>query len=200
MIQFPAGKSDKILAPMYPLVLTRPGPQKQTWMITSPPADRRQVARHWNKEANRTEACQCTPPCQSSRQDYFTGAQLLRHTDTEGHRHWEPVILHLTEQTVRSIYSQMRTRGDNGDLCGMLVMLSRMSGPNGRVAVHGILRVPDRERMRINVDECLLQRLHITAGFFGKRLDDDEDSELGRSDPPRRNPDPVKPRVAKGRG
>lgn len=198
MLSFPAGKKDHLLTPMFPLVLTRPDKSKRTWLITSPPADRRQVRRHWNEEYGRTEPCSCTPPCRTSREDYFTGAHLLRHTDVDGTRHWEPVVLHATEQTVRSIYSQCRMRGDDGDLCGLLVCLHRTGGDNGRVTVDGILRVPDRERQRIDVDACLLSRLHITSGFFGKRLDDEEEEPEVQTIPPARSRDD-KPRVPKGK-
>lgn len=198
-------KRHKIIEVLYPPRIARPDHQARTWIVISPIPDRIQVRRHWNKDSGVTEVCQCEPPCGTSREDYFTGALQHQGTSADGASLWEPVVLHLTEQTVRSIYLYIRMRQDEGDLQGLKITMQRQGGrANDRVTCRHVERgsITDSVR-RIDVAAVVHTRLRITTQFFGKQLLDDDTVS-----PPSINADQVvtparsrstKPKVAKGK-
>jgi len=196
-----AGRKFRVLPAMHPVRIMRPDNQRRKWFITSLPTERISVKRHWNKELSCTEACTCEPACMSSRDDYFTGALFLIAGGHVDEQVVEQVVLHCTEQTVRSAYTLLRTRGDDGDLAGCLLCLQRVGGGNGRVQVVSIERgILTDSRPRIDVAGVVLSRMRLTADFFGRRFDaDEEHPSLNQIVPPARSRDD-KPRVPKGKG
>jgi len=190
---------DHILPGMHPLMIERPQPMVRTFIITSPITQRVQVRRHWNEESGRTEPCRCEPPCGTMREDYFTGALMLKHTDPDGTRHWEQVVLHLTETTVRSIYAVIQMRGDKGDLQHLAIQLKRVGNANGRVTVTSWVRMPAKDRPGIDVAGVILKRLHIATNMFSEKIDHDTDAPepTEQTETPARTRE-EKPRVPKG--
>jgi len=169
--------TERILPSPHPVRISRPDQLKRTWLIIGKPSERIQVRRHWNAGAGKTEACRCEPMCSSGREDYFCPALQMLPGVSEGERVWEPVVLHCTETTVRGIYITMRARRDDGDLQGILAILQRVGGGNGRVASSGILRCPVSPHWpRIDVGAVLLDRMGVSADFFGKRFDSEEEA------------------------
>lgn len=195
----------RIIPVFHPVRIARPDRVNRRWIITSPLAHRIQVTRHWNIEHGVTEVCQCQPACATSREDYFTGALQAQGQGTDGAKLWEPVVLHLTEQTVRSIYLLMRSRNDDGDLQGNMVSLERQgTRANDRVVCRDVQRgrITSATPM-IDVAQVVLFRLRITTDFFGQKLLDDDAASpqsvnVEQVIPPARARND-KPRVAKGR-
>jgi len=191
---------ERILPSPHPVRIARPDNLKRSFLIIGQPLERIQVRRHWNREAGKTEACTCEPMCPSGREDYFTAALQMLPGASEGERVWEPVVLHLTETTVRGIYLTMRARRDDGDLRGMLVILQRVGGGSGRVTVVTASRaVLTDARPRIDVAGVVAARLRITTDFFGMRFDENQEpASANNVIPPARSRDD-KPRVPKGK-
>jgi len=190
----------RILPAMHPVRITRPDNTQRKWLVTSTPVERIQVRRHWNKERGCTEVCTCEPSCDSMREDYFTGALLFIPGGQEGEQVFEQVVLHCTEQTVRSAYTSMRTHRDDGDLAGAILCLQRVGGGSGRVCVVSTSRsVLTDNRPRIDVAGVVASRLRITTDFFGMKFDEaKEPASANNVIPPARSRDD-KPRVPKGR-
>lgn len=173
MAESRAKVAERILPSPHPIRIARPDQLKRSWLIIGGPEKRIQVRRHWNRERGVTEPCQCEPICHSGREDYFSPALQLMSGPNPEERLWEPVVLHTTETTIRGAYIKMRSGNDNGDLMGMLITLQRVGGGNGRVAISGSMRCPVSELWpRIDVGRVLLDRLGVSADFFGRRFDD----------------------------
>jgi len=164
----------RILPVQHPARIARPDSTKGDWIITSPPIERIQVRRHWNKDRKCTEPCTCEPACHSMREDYFTAALQHLPGASQGESVWEPVVLHLTEATVRGIYTYIRTRGDDGDLKGLRVTLSKTGADHSRTRVWMVTRGTVGEgRPLFDVGQVLIRRLGLTVDFFGHKFDDD---------------------------
>jgi len=98
---------------------------------------------------------------------------------SDGEKVFEQVVLHLTETTVRGIYSFVRTRGDDEDLAGLLVRLQRIGGGSGRVVVVACQRHPlTSARPKIDVSGVVLARLRLSTDFFSKRFDMEDGSAV----------------------
>lgn len=194
------GRKPRILPAFHPVRITRPDEVKRTWLITSLVNERIQVRRHWNRERACTEPCQCEPACDSMREDYFTGALLFVPGGEPGEQIMEPVVLHATEQTIRSAYTSLRIHHDDGDLAGCLLCLQRVGGNKGRVSVVSTGRATLTDsRPRIDVAAVVLQRLRTSTDFFGVKFDADDDlPSVNAVIPPLRSRSD-KPRVPKGR-
>jgi len=192
-------KRPRILPPMHPVRIVRPDETRRKWLITSLPPERVQVRRHWNKERACTEVCSCEPACQTMREDYFTGALMLLPGGDADEQVMEQVVLHCTEQTVRSAYTALRMHRDDGDLAGTILCLQRVGGGSGRVTVVAVERaVLTSNRPRIDVAGVVQARLRLSTDFFGQRFDDDSDApHINAVIPPARSRND-KPRVAKG--
>lgn len=194
------GKPLRILQAFHPLRIMRPDNVRRKWIVTSLATERVQVRRHWNKELGCTEVCQCEPACQTCRDDYFTGALYLMQVGENNEQSAEQVVLHCTEQTVRSAYNLMRMRRDDGDLAGTLLCLQRVGGGNGRVSVVSVERARLTDsRPVIDVAGVVQARLRLSTDFFGRRFDaDEEHPSLNQAMVPARTRDD-KPRVPKGK-
>jgi len=194
-------KKPRILPPMHPVRITRPDNQQRKWLITSLVTERIQVRRHWNKDRGCTEVCTCEPACDSMREDYFTGALLFLPGGEEGEQVMEQVVLHCTEQTVRSAYNVLRTHRDDGDLAGAILCLQRVGGGSGRVCVVSTSRgVLTDSRPKIDVAGVVAARLRITTDFFGMRFDEAEEPASSNNVIPPARSRSDKPRVEKGKG
>jgi hypothetical protein len=201
MIHATNSRRPRILKPQHPVRIVRPDQERRKWLITSLPAERIQVRRHWNKERAATEVCECEPACQSMREDYFTGALMFLPGDDPNEQVMEQVVLHLTEQTVRSCYTLLRMHRDDGDLAGVVACLQRVGGGSGRVSVVTCERaVLTDNRPRIDVAAVVQARLRLSTDFFGKKFDDDTDApHINAVVPPARSRSD-KPRIPKGKG
>lgn len=116
-----------------------------------------QVGRHYRD--GRTCPCDCDAPCESYRLDYFMRALRLATVDPSGCHHWEPVVLHLTDQAIRTIETQMQTRGLIGGLAGVKVRLNRKgSNANGRIEVREVDRAVITSRVDFSVRTVLTLR------------------------------------------
>jgi len=201
MVNATPSKRPRILRAQHPVRIVRPDGERRKWLITSLPAERVQVRRQWNKDRSCTEVCECEPACQSMREDYFTGALMFLPGGDPGEQVMEQVVLHCTEQTVRSAYTLLRMHRDDGDLAGVVLCLQRVGGGSGRVTVITCERaVLTDARPRIDVGAVVQARLRMSTDFFGKKFDaDDEPPSVNAVIPPLRSRE-EKPRVPKGRG
>jgi len=201
MVNATPSKRPRILKPMHPVRIVRPDQERRKWLITSLATERLQVRRHWNKERACTEVCECEPSCQSMREDYFTGALMFLPGGDPSEQVMEQVVLHCTEQTVRSAYTTLRMHRDDGDLAGVVLCLQRVGGGSGRVTVIACERaVLTDQRPRIDVSGVVAARLRLSTDFFGKRFDADEDlPSVNAVIPPARSRND-KPRIPKGKG
>lgn len=116
-----------------------------------------QIARHWAD--GRTVPCDCPSPCGSYRLDYFMRALRLATIDPSGCHHWEPVVLQLTDQAVRTIETQSQTAGLIGGLAGTRCRLNRIgSSANGRIQVREVDRAIIRTDLKFSVTAVLMLR------------------------------------------
>lgn len=190
----------RILPAMHPVRIARPDNVIRCWLVTSLPAERVQVRRHWNREHGVTEVCQCDPACQSMREDYFTGALQSLPGVSRGENVFEPVVLHLTETTVRGIYTHIRTRNDNGDLAGIMACLRRQGAGSGRVVVASCTRHHlTHSRPVIDVSAVVLARLRLSTDFFSRQFDMDDGSAADEQVIPPARSRSEKPRVPLGK-
>jgi len=116
-----------------------------------------QVGRHYRD--GRTCPCDCDAPCDSFRLDYFMRALRLSTIDPSGCHHWEPVVLHLTDQAIRTVETQVQTRGLIGGLAGVKARFNRKgSSSNGRIEVREVDRAVISTPVRVSVRNVLTLR------------------------------------------
>lgn len=121
-----------------------------------------QVGRHFRD--GHTCPCDCDSPCDSFRLDYFMRALRLTTIDPSGCHHWEPVVFHLTDQAIRTIETQVQTRGLIGGLAGVKARFNRRgSNSNGRIEVREVDRAIISSPVAVNVRTVLT--LRRVAGF-----------------------------------
>jgi len=161
-----------------------------------------EVGRHYKD--GRTSPCDCPEPCGSFRLDFFMRALRLSTIDASGCHHWEPVVLHLTDQSLRTIETQCQTKGILGGLAGIRARFNRRgNNANGRIEVREVDRANVKSRVEFSVRTVL--QLRRVEGFHplyaAKRIDPGAAEPPGQDQviPPARSRDD-KPRVPKGRG
>jgi hypothetical protein len=122
-----------------------------------------QIGRHYRD--GRTIPCDCSEPCDSYRLDYFMRALRLASVDAGRCHHWEPVVLHLTDQAVRSIETLSQTAGLIGGLAGTKCRLNRVGNTlNGRIQVKEVDRAVIKSDPGFSVATVLT--LRRVPGFY----------------------------------
>lgn len=145
-----------------------------------------QVGRHFRD--NRTVPCDCVVPCDSFRLDYFLRALRLATIDPSGCHHWEPVVLHLTDQAIRTVETLSQTAGLIGGLAGTKCRFNRVgSAANGRIQVREVDRAIIRTDLRFTVATVLtLRRVEGFIPLYHKHnTDQAEVPARTRNDKPR---------------
>ena len=116
-----------------------------------------QIGRHWAD--GRTVPCDCAEPCESYRLDYFVRALRLATIDPTNRHHWEPCVLQLTDQAIRSVETQSQLAGLIGGLAGTRCRLNRIgTTANGRIVVREVDRAIIRTDLRFSVAAVLTLR------------------------------------------
>ena len=127
------------------------------YVVVDDIAETVQIGRHYRD--GRTMPCDCVEPCESYRLDYFVRALRLVTIDARRVHQWEPVVLHLTDQAIRTIETQSQLAGLIGGLAGTRCRLSRIgTASNGRIVVREVDRAIIRTDLRFTVAAVLMLR------------------------------------------
>ena len=150
-----------------PVRLSRPDQILRFYMLLDDESGKViQANRHWNAQRGCTEECGCKPRCQSYRLDMFVPALLLIKGNFlaagDQERSWEPVVLHLTENTFRDVIMGLRLANDTGTIKGVFISLKRASNtPSSRVVVNTVKRIAVPPEVNIDVAAVVQARLGL---------------------------------------
>lgn len=116
-----------------------------------------QIRQHYRE--GKCTVCDCDGVCPyAPRYDWFLRAVRLASTDN-GTNWWEPVVLCLTDQALRSLEQQCQIKGILGGLCGVVCRLQRHgNAANGRVVVSEVSRTNSPPTTNTSTRAVLLQR------------------------------------------